>query len=89
MPTVRFASAFQRHLACPPQDVGGTSVREALEAYFVVQPQARDYVLDELGTLRRHVMVFVDGTAVRSRDLLDDAVAPNAIVDVFQALSGG
>ncbi len=89
MPTVRFTQNIQRHVACPPGRVAGATVRDALEAVFAANPAARSYVLDDQGLLRRHMIVFVDGEVVRDRDRLTDAVADEAEIDVFQALSGG
>ena len=38
---------IQRHVACPEIEVSGSTVREALEAVFAENPQARGYVLDD------------------------------------------
>jgi molybdopterin synthase sulfur carrier subunit len=46
-------------------------------------------VLDDQSALRPHVTVFVDGTMIRDRTRLSDAVAGTSTVYVFQALSGG
>jgi hypothetical protein len=89
MPTLRFTQNIQRHVACPPRDVGGTTVREALEQYFAGNEQARSYVFDDQGRLRQHMAAFVDGRQVRDRDHLSDEVTPDAVIDVVQALSGG
>jgi hypothetical protein len=35
------------------------------------------------------MVVFIDGELVRDREGLSDAVAPNSMIDVIQALSGG
>jgi hypothetical protein len=35
------------------------------------------------------MVVFIDGELVHDRDTLSDAVQPNSLVDVIQALSGG
>jgi len=64
-------------------------VRDALDAYFARHGAARAYVLDEQGTLRHHVVVFVDGVQVRDRAALGEPVAPGAEIYVMQALSGG
>jgi len=74
---------------CPDGEVDAATVGEALDAYFRVHPQARGYVLEEDGALRRHVMLFVNGQAIRQRRLLSDPLAPASVVDVLQALSGG
>jgi sulfur carrier protein ThiS len=46
-------------------------------------------VLDELGRIRQHMLVFIDGEMVLDREHLTDAVQANSTIDVIQALSGG
>ncbi len=89
MPTVRFTRNIQRHVACPSRDVSGCTLREALDEYFRENEAARDYVLDEHGRVRQHMVVFIDGELVRDRDGLSDRVKPDTVIDVIQALSGG
>jgi len=89
MPTVRFTQNIQRHVACPPRQVGGSTLREALEAYFHTNEPARGYVLDDQGKLRKHMAAFIDGIQISDRDGLSDEVRPDSTIDMFQALSGG
>lgn len=90
MPRVVFTSNLQRHVACPTRDVAGaTTVAQALAAVFSEAPAVRDYVLDEQGHVRRHVVIFVDGRRITDREKLTDAVGANTEICVFQALSGG
>jgi len=89
MPRVVFTENLQRHVACPPADVPGRTVREVLDAAFAANPRARGYVLDERGELRRHMIVFVDGAVVGDRVGLSDPVPAGGEVYVMQALSGG
>jgi len=89
MPRVVFTQNLQRHVECPPMDVTGATVREALEAVFAANERARGYVLDEHGALRRHMVVFVDGRQVEDRVRLSDALGADGEVYVMQALSGG
>jgi len=89
MPRVTFTPNLARHIACPPADVGGGSVREVLDAVFAENEQARGYVLDDQGALRKHMMIFVNGAAIRDRAKLSDPVPENGQVYVLQALSGG
>lgn len=89
MPHLAFTANLQRHVACPPCEVGGHTVREALEAAFQRYPKARGYVLDEHGALRHHMVIFVDGHAVSDRRGLSDPVSPDGEIFVMQALSGG
>jgi len=46
-------------------------------------------VLDERGSIRQHMVAFIDGELVRDRERLSDPVKPDSAVDVIQALSGG
>ena len=89
MTRVTFTANIQRHLACPPADVGGRTVREVLDAVFAQNPRARDYVLDDQGAVRHHMQIFVGGANVRDRAGLSDEVPAGAEVYVMQALSGG
>ncbi len=84
-----FAKAIQRHAACPPAEVDGGTLHAVLGAYFERHPDARSYVLDERGAVRKHVAVFVNDTLVTDRDGLSDSIGEDDRVAVFQALSGG
>jgi sulfur-carrier protein len=89
MPRVVFTSNLQRHVSCPETQVAPGTVSTALDEVFAAQPQARGYVLDEQGHLRKHVAVFVDGQRVRDREALSDPVSEASQVYVMQALTGG
>ena len=89
MPKVVFAQALKRHIDCPPVDVAGATVRQALEAAFDVNPRVRGYVLDDQSHLRKHMTIFIDGMMVRDRTGLTEAVLPASQIYVVQALSGG
>jgi sulfur-carrier protein len=89
MVRVSFTQNIQRHVPCPPSGVTGATVREVLESVFRENERARNYVLDDQGALRRHMIVFVNGAAVRDRLTLADPVPNDAEVHVMQALSGG
>ncbi len=89
MPRVVFTSNLQRHVSCPETEVAAGTLRTVLAQVFAAQPQARGYVLDEQGHLRRHVVVFVDGQRVQDRERLDEAVGAASEVYVMQALTGG
>lgn len=67
----------------------GSSVREVLETLFAQHPTLRGYVLDERGRIRRHVALFVDGTALSHHSDLSEGLGDRAEVHVLQALSGG
>ncbi|MFO1045520.1 MAG: MoaD/ThiS family protein [Planctomycetaceae bacterium] len=89
MPRVVFTDNIQRHVPCPPVEVAGTTVREVLDAVFAANERARGYVLDEHGAVRKHMVIFIDGTMIRDRMTLTDPVTPSSEIYVMQALSGG
>jgi len=89
MATVRFTQNIQRHVGCPTREASGTTVRDVLDDYFKDNERARGYVLDEAGSVRQHMVVFVDGEAVADRKSLTDPVKPDSIIDVIQSLAGG
>ena len=89
MPRVVFTSNLQRYVRVPETQVAGSTVAQALTAVFAQSPQARDYVLDEQGHVRRHVHIYVDGSRITDRERLSDAVGPSSEIFVLQALSGG
>jgi sulfur carrier protein ThiS len=96
MPTVTLAPAIARWLSADPQSrgefratVAGDTVRQLLDAIFVQYPHLRDYIVDERGTLRHHVVAFVNNEPVRDKQSLDHAVPPDGELYLFQALSGG
>jgi hypothetical protein len=86
---VVFTANIQRHVSCPARDAAGRTVREVLDAVFADNGPARSYVLDDQGGLRHHMLVFVDGSLIRDRAALSDAVTADGEVYVMQALSGG
>jgi sulfur-carrier protein len=89
MARVIFTRNIQRHVSCPPSEAAGDTVHELLDAVFAANPQARSYVLDDQGTLRKHMIIFINGEQIRDRETLSDSVPANGEVYVMQALSGG
>ncbi len=89
MALVTFTENIQRHVASPPCQVGGRNVREVLDAIFASNERARGYLLDDQGGLRKHLVVFVNGQAIKDRETLTDSVPADGEVFVMQALSGG
>ncbi|MDF3838892.1 MoaD/ThiS family protein [Cupriavidus basilensis] len=84
-----FASAIQRHIPSPEREVSAATVGAALEQAFIAQPELRGYILDDQGQLRRHLAVFVDGSAILDRRHMSDRVGACSQIYVVQALSGG
>ena len=97
MAKVVLASALARWLpdnAAPASkeivlDLDGDRLDRVLEALFVRFPNLRGYVLDELGGVRHHVAIFIDGSAITDKVHPVQPVATGSEIYVMQALSGG
>jgi hypothetical protein len=89
MATVSFTPNLRRHVQVPDARVDGDTVADALDDYFRDNPLVRGYVLDDQGAVRRHVVIFLNGTPVRDRAGLSDPIGEDDQIFVFQALSGG
>lgn len=66
-------------------EVTGSTVRDALDDLFSSEPGLRHHLVDEGGSIRPHVSVFVDG----SQASLDTPVPETADIRVLHAVSGG
>jgi len=90
MPTVKFTYALKRFF---PQlgemPVGSSTLPDLLKAIDKHHPGIQNYIVDERGSLRKHVNIFIDGELVKDREQLSDLLSENSEVFIMQALSGG
>jgi len=90
MPTVKFTKALKRFF---PQlkdtPAKGKTLAEVLSEIESSYPGMCSYVLDEQGSLRKHVNIFIDGTIINDRNKLSDPFSENSEIYIIQALSGG
>jgi hypothetical protein len=90
MASVNFTPNLRRHVNCPTTVAQGDTVAEVLENVFSQEPFLRGYVLDEQGAVRKHMVIFLDGIALKDRVRLSDSVLrEDSEIFVMQALSGG
>jgi hypothetical protein len=84
---------FTRWLAAvapaAPVEIGGDTVKDVLDRLFADNVQAKNYVFDEQGRLRKHVCIFLDGERLAHAAALTAALTPQSEIYVMQALSGG
>jgi sulfur-carrier protein len=78
-PLKRLAGNRSEHM------IEGASVRELLAELERANPDTRGWILDESGTLRRHINVYVNG----ERGEQDTRVGDADRIDVLPAISGG
>jgi molybdopterin converting factor small subunit len=65
------------------------SVSEALSLLWAYCPGVRDRVIDELGQVRPHINIFVDGESIRYSGGLDTIVRDGMEILILPAVSGG
>jgi sulfur-carrier protein len=65
------------------------TVAEALALLWAECPALRDRVITELGEIRPHINLFVDGEDIRHKEGLGTAVHDGAEIVILPAVSGG
>jgi molybdopterin converting factor small subunit len=70
---------------CSHHRVHGATVGACLRQLELAHPPVSGWILDERGSIRRHINVFVNG----ERGTAETALAGDDRVDVLPAISGG
>lgn len=65
-----------------------STVREALDSVFEINPRLRSYVLDDQGDVREHMSVYVDQELLVGKSL-EVPIGARSEIFILQALSGG
>jgi molybdopterin synthase sulfur carrier subunit len=90
MPQVKFTKNLQRFFPnIETVQVEGDSVREVINALEQHFPGLAAYVIDDQGTLREHVNIFINQDLIHDTLTLSDPVQEDDQVFILQALSGG
>jgi sulfur-carrier protein len=90
MPQVRFTSHLSKFFpGLGPTAVAGGTVADVVAQLDEQYPGIAAYIVDDHGSLRKHVNIFVGESLVRDRAALGDAVGETDEIYVMQALSGG
>lgn len=90
MAIINFTTALQRFFPnLKSEKLEGKTVQELLDHLEEKYPTITDYLVNEDGTLRKHINIFIGEKMIKDRTQLSDQVAENEEVLIFQALSGG
>ena len=65
------------------------SVSDALSLLWDRCPGVRDRVITEVGDVRPHVNIFVDGESIRDAEGLETRIRDGAEIYILPAVSGG
>ena len=90
MVKVKFTSALKQFFPdLIAQELEGASIKEIITSIESIYPGLQDYLLEEDGSLRKHVNIFVRDEMMVDRKTLSDTLNEGDEVLIFQALSGG
>jgi len=90
MAKVRFTAALRRFYPNLQEEVvPGESVSAVLKSIDQKYPGIIDYILDEDGSLRKHVNIFLKEELIKDKENLSDVVTDQDEILIYQALSGG
>ena len=89
MAKISFTAHLRKVAPAGATEVAARTLGDALEEVFARAPRLRSYVVDEQNRLRRHVVIFVNGTKLAPADWAQQNLAADDDIYVMQALSGG
>lgn len=90
MAKVKFTAALTRFFpGLQELEVEGGTVQEVLRRVNAEVPGVINYLLEEDGSLRKHVNIFVKDELIKDRNTLSDEVHSRDEMLIYQALSGG
>ncbi len=90
MAKINFTSALKRfYPTLEPVEIAGTSIAEILTLLEDKHVGLTDFLIDEQGSLRQHINIFIGERMLTDRDRLTDKVGERDEILIFQALSGG
>ena len=91
MAQVRFTRHLSRYFPnlAKREVVSGKPVAEVVAALDERHPGLGAYIVDERGSIRKHVNIYLGQELIHDRKNLLDPVEEDDEVFIFQALSGG
>jgi len=90
MATIKFTYALKRFYPdLDTLEIEAADVNTLVHTIDQNYPGIKAYLLDDQGSLRKHVNIFVDGSLITDRTTLLDQLTNRSEVYIMQALSGG
>lgn len=89
MATVSFTAHLRKVAPPGATKVAADNLGDALDQVFAKAPKLRAYVVDEQNRLRRHVVIFLNGSKLAPANWSAQSLTADDDVYVMQALSGG
>jgi len=90
MASLKFTSALNRFFPdLKEMEIAGGTVSQVVEGATAKVPGLSSYLLEDDGSLRKHVNIFIKDELIKDRQHLSDRVSDADEVLIYQALSGG
>ena len=90
MAVIQFTNALKRFYPTLDElSIEVENVNEVLEKIENHFPGIKGYLMEDNGSLRQHINIFVDGELIEDRENQTDALNNESEVFIMQALSGG
>lgn len=90
MAVVKFTKALKRFFpSLGEYTTHLNSLPEVLSEINSKYPGISNYIIDEQGSLRKHVNIFINGEMIDDRQGLSDSFVEDSEIYFIQALSGG
>ena len=70
-------------------DVNGDNVREVLEELFSAHPDIKGHLVEDNGSLRNFVNIFIEGEDIRQKGGMDAEVSDGSDVRIIPSIAGG
>jgi hypothetical protein len=86
MATLVFAGRLRNYVTSQQRPTDKDTLRLALEQIFLKRPLLRSYILDDQGTLRRGLWIFINGWVAENTEALDCPLTPNTTVYIRERL---
>ena len=90
MAKVKFTSALNKFFPDLRElEISAPTIQQVIHEVNVIFPGIENYLLEEDGSLRQHVNIFIHEDLISDRVRLSDEVRDGDKILIYQALSGG
>ena len=69
--------------------IRGTNIREVLDELFHAHPDIKEHLVEDDGSLRNFVNIFIEGEDIRQKGGMDAAVSDGSDVRIIPSIAGG
>ena len=87
---VQFTYALKRFFPdLSNEQINANNLHQLLDSLEQIYPGLKTYILEDHGSMRKHVNIFINGQMIEDRRSLEHDLRSGDQVYIMQALSGG